>query len=139
MAAVRPDADQVKVQINIEPLNKPIFLPCSEGVLSSIILNLIRNALKYILDGLDSVRYINIRVRDLVNFVRVEVEDNGPGIEPGKLKSIFEPYFRASTSRPGLGLGLATVKRFVEAHGGKLGVSSHLGKGSCFWFELPKA
>jgi signal transduction histidine kinase len=54
---------------------------------------------------------------------------------------LFEPYFRVGHDRTkeGLGLGLATVKRLAEGHHGSAGVSSELGKGSTFWFELPRA
>ena len=45
---------------------------------------------------------------------------------------------RLNTSQPGFGLGLATVKRLVEAHAGRLGVESVPGQGSLFWFELPR-
>jgi signal transduction histidine kinase len=51
----------------------------------------------------------------------------------------FDPYVRGGTSEPGLGLGLATVRRLVEGHGGRYGVSSRPGDGALFWFELPAA
>jgi signal transduction histidine kinase len=52
----------------------------------------------------------------------------------------FDPYVRgAGTSEPGLGLGLATVRRLVEGHDGRTGVSSQPGEGALFWFELPAA
>ncbi|MEO8876255.1 MAG: ATP-binding protein, partial [Polyangiaceae bacterium] len=54
-------------------------------------------------------------------------------------EAIFEPYVRAEgATQPGLGLGLATVKRLCLAHGGEVGVRSTLGRGSTFWFTLPK-
>jgi len=72
--------------------------------------------------------------------VRVEVADTGPGLPPGSEQLVFEPFRRAGNSHlPGLGIGLATVKRIVEAYGGRLGVWSTPGRGSTFWFELPEA
>ncbi len=139
LLTVRPDADNVNVHIQVEHFQRPQFLACSDGVLNSILSNLIRNALKYIVDGDSNERRISIRVTSSSKIVRIEIEDNGPGIEPSKLSAIFEPYFRVSSKRPGIGLGLTTVKRLVESHKGKFGVTSTLGKGSCFWFELPKA
>lgn len=53
---------------------------------------------------------------------------------------VFEPYFRGQAGgAEGLGLGLATVKKLAEGHGGRVGVTSERGKGSTFWFELPRA
>jgi signal transduction histidine kinase len=75
-----------------------------------------------------------------IDAVRIEIEDNGPGIPPEAERRIFEPFQRlAGTRQPGFGLGLATVKKIVEAYHGCLGVRSCPGKGSIFWFELPMA
>jgi signal transduction histidine kinase len=69
---------------------------------------------------------------------RVEVEDNGPGLPAEIEKHLFEPYVRGpETGTPGLGLGLSTVRRFVEGHGGEVGVRSVPDRGCVFWFELP--
>jgi signal transduction histidine kinase len=72
--------------------------------------------------------------------IRFEVEDTGPGLPPAFLPRAFDPYVRgAGTAEPGLGLGLATVRRLVEGHRGRYGVQSRLGTGALFWFELPAA
>ena len=106
-----------------------------EGVLASILTNLIDNALKYLGDA--AVRRVTVRATRAGDRVRLEVEDTGPGIPPELQARIFEPYFRAAPDgNSGLGLGLATVKRLVEAHRGRIGVSSSEG-GSTFWVELP--
>ena len=79
-----------------------------------------------------------MKARDAI--VCVEIEDNGPGLPPGAEERVFEPFRRlAQSSQPGIGLGLATVKKLVEAYQGRVGVSSRLGRGSTFWFELPRA
>ena len=75
-------------------------------------------------------------VRDAM--ARIEVADTGPGVAPELQAKIFEPFVRGpETGTEGAGLGLATVKRLVERHGGKVGVDSRPGKGSLFWVELP--
>ena len=111
---------------------------CNAGVLTSIVSNLARNAIKYIGDG--PIRRIELRVHEVENRVRVEVKDSGPGLHEGLEAHVFEPYVRGPhATLPGIGLGLATVKRLVEAHGGKVGVVSVVGRGCTFWFELPAA
>jgi signal transduction histidine kinase len=102
-----------------------------------MVTNLMRNAVKYMSDS--AVKRITVRVVPRKNAVRIEVEDTGPGVPDGLQTKIFEPYVRAEgVTQPGLGLGLATVKRFCEAHGGDVGVRSQPGQGSVFWFTLPK-
>jgi signal transduction histidine kinase len=106
------------------------------GVLTSMVSNLVRNAIKYM--GESKVRRIEIRARESQGALRLEVEDTGPGLPPGLGRSVFEPYVRApGAHQPGIGLGLATVKRMAEAHGGCVGVQSSSGAGALFWFELP--
>ena len=86
-----------------------------------------------------SARRMAVRVVEERDVVKVEVEDTGPGIRADMLAAIFEPYVRGTDVRqPGLGLGLATVKRIVEAYGGAVGARSVVGQGSCFWFALPR-
>jgi signal transduction histidine kinase len=124
-------------EVHIE-LVEPCSVACSRGVLASILSNLMRNAAKYMADH--PVRRLTVRGEATRDVVRVEVEDTGPGIEPELQQVIFEPYVRAdSATQPGLGLGLATVKRLCAAHGGEVGVRSTVGQGSVFWFSLPRA
>jgi len=112
---------------------------CGPGVLTSLVENLARNAIKYMGDR--AVKDVEVRSFDRGARVRIEVADTGPGIGPELLDLVFLPHVRAASAagRPGLGLGLATVKRLVEAHGGAVGVESVVDQGSVFWFELPKA
>lgn len=86
------------------------------------------------------VRRIEVRALDRGDRVKVEVEDTGPGLSPDIEARVFDAYSRSrSTTQPGIGLGLATVKRLAQAHGGTVGVRSVLGSGCTFWFELPRA
>jgi signal transduction histidine kinase len=133
---VRPSAIQQHVEISLED-STTATVACRPGVLISIMTNLVDNALKHM--GHSVERRVALHVRMVRNSVRIEVEDFGPGIAPAIIGHIFEPYVRGSTSAPGLGLGLATVKRLTEGHGGTVGVRSSVGKGSVFWCELPKA
>ena len=111
---------------------------CSPGVLLSLLGNLLRNGLKYL--GNAEVREVSLRVRRRRGRVLFEVEDTGPGIPAALGQRIFEPYIRGpNTGAPGIGLGLATVKRLVESHGGSLGVRNGARGGALFWFELDEA
>lgn len=99
--------------------------------------NLISNALKYNNDGGE----VEVHLKTHKNQVTVEVKDNGKGIPAEDLKRIFERFYRVEKSRSrergGTGLGLAIVKHILEGHKSKISVSSTLGKGSIFSFELP--
>lgn len=138
MEDVRPQAEAADVSLTIEPF-APIRIACSPGALHSVLVNLIGNAVKYVVDGGQVSPVVIVRVAERGELVRVEVEDNGPGVPSGSQEQVFEPFRRLTgTTQPGVGLGLATVKKIVETCGGHVGVASQLGNGSVFWFELPK-
>jgi len=132
-----PIASAANVSLCCEPF-PPCAVVCDPGVLSAVIANLVSNAIKY-MEG--DVRDVTIRVTQRLDMVRVEVRDTGVGVPPALQRLIFEPFARGqqSTRREGIGLGLATVKRICEAHGGHVGLISSEGRGSRFWFALPKA
>ena len=99
--------------------------------------NLLNNAVKYSSDG----GAVAVRLDESRGGVRIEVEDRGMGISPNEIRKIFTKFFRASNAirekTKGTGLGLALVKAIVEGHGGKVNVTSELGKGSVFTVEFP--
>jgi len=99
--------------------------------------NLIFNAVKYNHDKGE----VQVCLKASKNQIQVEVKDDGPGIPPEDLKRIFERFYRVEKSRSkgkgGTGLGLAIVKHILEGHKSKISVSSTLGKGSIFSFDLP--
>lgn len=134
---LRVQAEQQRIELALAPVPEG-SAACSEGVLTSIVSNLVRNALKYM--GPAPVKRVDVRVRDADDRWRVEIEDTGPGIAPEHQQKIFEAYVQLDRSSAGVGLGLATVDRLVRAHGGTLGVISPVSgdRGSLFWFELPK-
>jgi signal transduction histidine kinase len=130
-------AEQENAKLVVQPF-PPCAAGCSGGVLISLLSNLLRNALKYL--GESQRREVTLRVQPRRGAVAFEVQDTGPGIPPALGNKIFQPYIRGPrTGKPGIGLGLATVKRLVEAHGGSVGVQPAPGGGSIFWFDLPLA
>jgi len=106
--------------------------------LRQVLLNLLGNALKYLGDTPEP--RIEIGATEEDGEVTVHVSDNGIGIPPDKQRAIFEPFTRLDIEdSPGLGIGLSTVKRAVEAWGGKTWVESTPGEGSTFFFTAPAA
>jgi two-component system sensor histidine kinase PilS (NtrC family) len=67
--------------------------------------------------------------------VEITVRDNGKGMHEDDMRRVFEPFF--TTKAGGTGLGLATVYRIIESHGGSIRVNSALGKGTCFTISVP--
>ena len=113
---------------------------CDRHGFEHVLSNLLDNAIKYTPAGGEVV----VRVRAVPGGrVRIEVEDTGAGIPRKDLPRIFERFYRVDPGRSrqqgGTGLGLAIAKHWVQAMGGRIGVESQLGHGSCFWFELPHA
>jgi len=126
----------------VSEVESPGMVACNPGVLASLVSNLLRNAVKYA-GGVPSPRIV-VRARAIAERharrVRIEVEDNGPGLPAELGDQAFEPYVRGPNSgQPGIGLGLATVKRIADAHGGRVGVRSVPGLGCTFTVDLPAA
>jgi signal transduction histidine kinase len=103
-----------------------------------VLINLLSNAVKFSPSGEGRVA---VRVASAPGAVRVDVEDNGPGIARADHEGIFERFKRLGDTlveRPhGSGLGLAISRRIVEHFGGRLWVASEVGKGATFSFTLP--
>ena len=105
--------------------------------LTNAVINLVDNAVKY---SLNEPR-ITIRSSNHGGYLKLEVMDNGIGIKSEDIKHIFERFYRVHTGNvhnvKGFGLGLHYVEEIVRAHGGRVAVSSELGKGSTFTLDLP--
>jgi two-component system, NtrC family, sensor histidine kinase KinB len=97
--------------------------------------NLISNAIRHTPSG----GAIDVRVQPNNGLIRFEVADTGEGIPQEHQRHIFERYYRVPGSNSkGAGLGLSIAKEMVEAHGGDIGVNSEPGRGSMFWFTIPR-
>lgn len=96
---------------------------------------MINNAINY--TGKD--KQVFVRQINCSDGVLIEVEDTGDGIEPDKIKLIFDKYYRSENHKReivGTGLGLSIVKAVLKLHGYDYGVRSVIGKGSVFWFKI---
>ena len=117
---------------NIEADSYPIF--ADKNQMQRVINNLLMNAVQAI--PTEKNGKINIRLFQMKNnLVRLEIEDNGKGVDIETQQKIFSPYFTTKSS--GTGLGLAMCKDIIENAGGNIGFSSSPSMGACFWIEMP--
>ncbi len=129
------EAHAKQIALEYEPPDGSLVVACSPGVLISMVTNLTSNALKFTA-GAD-FRRVTIRARRADRDVRVEVSDTGPGVPPELCERIFDPFVRGTSAASGHGLGLATVWKLAEAHGGQVDFAANAEGGCTFWFELP--
>ncbi len=105
-----------------------------------VINNLINNAVKYMGNHKGQ---INFRIRDVGDFIQVEVEDNGKGIDAKDLPYIFDRFYRTDASRNsstgGSGIGLSIVRKIIEDHGGKIWATSKINTGTTMYFVVRKS
>jgi len=114
-------------------------LPADKNKIQLVITNLIENAIKYAPSGTP----IQVRISSDRNEVKFEIIDQGPGIADHDALRIFDRFYRVQNADTkqiaGFGIGLYVCKEIIELHQGNIGVESTLGKGSRFWFTLPKS
>lgn len=128
----------ITLHVAIPPDLPPVY--ADRNLIQQVMLNLLTNAIKYNRAAGDV--FIEGTLAKDGKSVLIAVRDTGPGISPEDLRHLFERYFRVSRDEKkaqGTGLGLAIVQRIIEAHGGKIDVSSTLGVGTTFSFTLPVA
>jgi signal transduction histidine kinase len=120
------------VDVRVEPGLPTVNVDRARMV--QVLQNLITNSVKFM--GEQSSPCVDIGVRKLNGEAVFFVKDNGIGIDPQHQHDIFELFSKLDSQADGHGIGLATVKRIVEVHGGKIWVESELGKGATFFFTL---
>lgn len=135
---VRPYADQFEIALELE-LKDDFEVSADSDRLVQVLVNLLSNACKYS-PRKDSI--VVIQEEQDENHVLISVVDHGRGIPADTAGRIFERFQQVeaadSKRKGGTGLGLAISKAIIEQHGGKIGVESEYGRGSKFWFSLPK-
>jgi signal transduction histidine kinase len=150
MVKIRAQHKGIRLHSDISA-NLPTMVSGDEKRLRQILLNLLGNAVRFTERGSVTLRVTNLGERQNVKgerqedftlhpqIIRFEVEDTGIGIPPDHLKTIFSAFHQGPERRfqaGGTGLGLVISQRFVRLMGGELQVTSTVGKGSTFWFEI---
>ncbi|MBM6551531.1 MHYT domain-containing protein [Marinomonas ostreistagni] len=117
----------------------PAALWGAEDRIRQVLMNLVGNAIKFTETGAVELEVSPISERS--DWVRFSVQDTGIGIAADRLETVFEAFTQADASMSrrfgGTGLGTSISKQLVELMGGTIHVSSQVGKGSCFYFDLP--
>jgi len=131
-------ASRKDIELTRQALDEPVWLRGDAVRIKQILMNLVGNAVKFTDHG-----SVELRATRTSEGVRFEVEDTGAGIPiamQGRLFRRFDQLDGSATRRHGgTGLGLSLCRELTELMGGRIGVSSEPGKGSCFWVELPLA
>jgi signal transduction histidine kinase len=133
------DGEGQPLSLEVAPGAATASVSADREALVQSLLNLLSNASKY--GGRE--RPVVVRVDAENSDVKLSVADSGPGIAPADQKRIFREFWRApeavKSGVEGTGLGLALVKRHVEAHGGRIDIASTPGRGATFTLVLPRA
>jgi PAS domain S-box-containing protein len=132
---------QLTVDLTGSNMNQ-LYILADRQRLKQVLLNLINNAIKYNKTGGSIKIDSSLMPENERGFssVRISITDTGIGILPEKISLLFNPFERIGAEQSateGTGLGLAVVKKLVDAMNGTVGVESRLGEGSTFWIELP--
>jgi PAS domain S-box-containing protein len=128
---LRPEIENRGITVK-EKLARPLALtPVDPVQMKQVLVNLIKNALQAMTRG----GTLTLQTGPAPDGVFLSVGDTGGGIPPDQLKRIFEPFY--TTKKKGTGLGLMIVQRIIREHGGRIGVESHVGKGTVFRLWLP--
>src|SRR6267142_1972952 len=135
-AAEMAQLDAGKVELQLEPTRIREVVDEAMEELKQVLVHLLENAAKYSAPN----TLIRITAEIKGGILTTSIADRGPGIDDFEQALVFEKFYRGRNQRVqvhGTGMGLAICKAIVEAHGGRLGVTSQLGHGSVFYFSLP--
>jgi signal transduction histidine kinase len=139
VTALRPQAGQAQVRLDVIPASEPGMLLGDAAQLEQVVLNLVGNAIKFTPAGGRITVSVETAGADLV----LRVEDTGIGVPASEVDDLFQRFFRASNAKAkeitGTGLGLAIVASIVAAHDGRIEVDSREGRGTTFTVVLPRA
>jgi len=145
LAFIKQQALKKRIQLQTQiPPHLPVLF-VDEIRMKQVLLNLLTNAMKFTLEGgtvtLTASLLPSEQNTSQPSYLHIAVTDTGIGIAPENISRLFKPFVQIdgalNRQQTGTGLGLALVKQIVELHGGKVGLTSELGVGSCFTIDLP--
>jgi two-component system phosphate regulon sensor histidine kinase PhoR len=137
VAMSRPLAARKRMRFSFIQQGRPVMVLLDALKMSKVFNNLIENAIQHCQPG----ARIEVRLSFGEDSVLFFVRDNGPGIDPAHLTTLFTPFqkTRSGSDQSGTGLGLAIAKHTVDLHGGRIWANSEVGKGATFYVSLPAA
>jgi len=131
VALLRPELDNRGLTVAVELVPRLPFVPLDAAQIQQVLVNLIKNAMQAMTKG----GTLTLQTSEGSGGVSVSVSDTGGGIPQEKINRIFDPFY--TTKKKGSGLGLMIVQRIVLAHGGRVQLDSHVGRGTTFRVWLP--
>lgn len=132
------EAEEKNVVITMSPCGEGLYVDVDQARICQAIGNIIENAIRFVPEG----GHVEVRICDAGDELRVDIEDNGPGIKQDDIEKVFNRFIQidkeVGPGDRGTGLGLPIAKKLIELHGGRIWVESTIGAGSNFCFTLPK-
>jgi PAS domain S-box-containing protein len=137
---------QLQIDMHLQP-NLP-EMQLDERRIKQVLINILNNAVKFTANGghikLEATKLSHVSEQtqeDTQDYLQISITDTGIGISPENIQKLFKPFVQIDSALnrkyEGTGLGLALAKQIIELHGGKIGITSEIGIGSCFTIELP--
>jgi signal transduction histidine kinase len=128
-----------RIAVNTHFIDGPVAVEGDRVQLQQVAMNLILNAVEAMGTLEKGSRELSVRIEQgqANGGVLVEMRDTGPGIDPGNLDRVFEPFY--TTKASGIGMGLSICRSIIHGHGGQLSVSANESQGAVFQFTLPAA
>lgn len=138
MLELQATSKQLDLNFKIDD-NIPTYIYADESKLRQSLINLLGNAIKFTVQGMVNLRVKLGKVNHDLLQIWFEIQDTGPGIDPQEMNLLFEPFSQTKTGREsqqGTGLGLSITQQFINLMEGEIEVSSQLGKGTIFRFDI---